>query len=85
MQIKRLNVVKQMKVCVVTIPEPIVRNSFGKMMNVVISNICGAPIQYRWHLKKRRSFDSTFEITPIMLITGIGTRKIMLNKEHSNH
>ena len=85
MQIKRLNVVKQMKVCMVTIPEPIVRNSFGKMMDVVISNICSEPIQDRWHLKKRRSLDSTLKITPILLITGIRAWEIMLNKEHSNH
>ena len=85
MQIKRLNVVKQMKVCMVTIPEPIIRNSFGKMMDVVISNICREPIQDRWHLKKRRSLDSTLKITPILLITGIRAWEIMLNKEHCNH
>ena len=52
MQIKRLNVVKQMKVCMVTIPEPIVRNSFGKMMNVMISDISREPIKYFRELKE---------------------------------
>ena len=85
MQIKRLNIIKQMKVCMVTIPEPIVRNSFGKMMDVVISNICSKPIQDRRHLKKRRSLDSTLKITPILLIPGIRSWEIMLTKEHCNH
>ena len=46
MQVKRLHVVKQMQICVMAIPKSIVRYSFGKMMDVVISNICGKPIQY---------------------------------------
>lgn len=72
---------KQMLVLVVTGNQTVVWNTGGQMMDVMIPNVGGKPVQPCWQYKEARALDRSDVAIPALPVGCVGVFEIMLNRK----
>src|SRR6185503_9537272 len=75
---------EQVPVFVVTLGEAIVRNPGGHVVDVMVGDVGGKPVQPAWQVQEAGTPYCGFVAIPAVVIARVGVLEIMLHREDEN-